>query len=53
MNKIKQWLHDKLEWGFPQSNHPIGGDGFQPTYECRFCSKELAQDSQGNYFHLS
>lgn len=51
MNKIKKFLHDKLDWGFPALK--VSGDPFQPTYACRFCSDRLAQDSQGNWFHLN
>lgn len=49
--KTKKWLHDKIGWGFPQSR--TGGDFYQPTYSCRFCDKELAQDSNLDWFHLS
>ena len=51
IQKIQKFLHDKLGWGFP--NKSISGDGYQPTYSCRFCDEEIAKDSQGNWFHLS
>lgn len=50
MNKIRKWLHNFLGWGYPVKR--IGGDSFQPTFSCRFCDKEICQDSQGNWFHL-
>jgi hypothetical protein len=56
-NRIQKWLHDKLKWGFRKRlegftfNQTVS-DSFQPLYECKFCDKELAQDSQGNWFHL-
>jgi len=58
MNTIRKWLHKRLGWGFPAKGWRgqlvlVGGDSFQPTYLCRFCDKELAQDSTGAYFHLS
>ena len=51
MDKIRKWLHDKLKWGYPA--YRIGGTKFQTLYACRFCNKDLTQDSQGNWFHLS
>lgn len=48
-----QWrfLHDILGWGYPAKR--CGGDAFMPTYYCKYCLGTVAQDSQGNYFHLS
>ena len=51
MKKIKQFFHNKLGWGYPVKL--VGGDGFQPTFSCEFCSGELAQDSTGAWFHLT
>lgn len=50
--RIKKFLHDKLGWGYVCLGK-CGGDNFQPTYKCRFCDKDLAQDSTGAWFHLS
>lgn len=49
--RIARWLHDWLGWGFPIWP-AAGGDAFQPTYVCRFCSHRVCLDSQGNWFHL-
>lgn len=49
ISKIKKFLHDRLKWGFPLKM--VGGDGFQQNYSCKFCDKEITQDSQGNWFH--
>lgn len=49
---IQKWLHDKLGRGYP-SKHRVGGNNYQPVFECRLCAGELAQDSQGNWFHLN
>lgn len=49
--RIRRWAHDKLGDGYPVQN--IGGDSFQPVWSCRYCNGTLAQDSQGNWFHLS
>lgn len=50
MDKIRKFLHDKLKWGYPA--YKTASDSFQPIYVCKFCGKDLAQDSQGNWFHL-
>ena len=42
--------HDIFGWGFPEKK--IGGDNFQPVYKCKFCDKEIAQDSNGDWFHF-
>jgi len=47
----KKWRHDQLGWGYPIAH--TGGDDFQPIYRCEFCHLNLAQDSNGDYFHLS
>ena len=48
---MKQWLHDKLGWGFPSELYEQ--DSFQPTYSCKYCNKKLALDSAMNWFHLT
>lgn len=54
MKIIKRFVHNLLGWGFPKENQGrIGGDDFQPTYQCQFCDYILAQDSTGSWFHLS
>lgn len=50
--KIQKLLHDWLGWGFP-TGYQSGGDDFQPTQFCKFCDYRLAQDSNGDWFHLS
>ena len=50
--KIQKLLHDWLGWGFP-TGYQLGGYGFQPTQFCKFCDYHLAQDSNGDWFHLS
>ena len=53
--KIQKWFHDTppFYWAFPISERQIGGDGFQPTYLCKYCDFEITQDSTGAWFHLS
>lgn len=55
MKKIKKFVHDFLGWGFPVKALPKndGHDGFQMNYSCQFCSDEITQDSQLNWFHLT
>lgn len=47
---IRKLLHDWLGWGYPCCF--IRGNGFQAIYSCRYCVREVTQDSQGNWFHL-
>ena len=49
--RIKKFLHDKLDWGFP--NESRGFDGCSFTSTCRLCGGRLLQDSQGNWFHAT
>jgi hypothetical protein len=51
MNKIKKFFHNLLGWGYPLA--VLERDSFQPSYACRFCDGKLAQDSNGDYFHLT
>ena len=51
MNKIQKWFHDVLGWGYPTTIKEA--DSFQSTYHCKYCDGKLAQDSQGNWFHLT
>jgi len=65
MNKIQKELYNArfpnifirfchwIGWGFPISETEIRGDAFQPVYHCMFCDRDLAQDSNGDYFHLT
>ena len=51
IKKIADFTHDNLGWGYPKEL--ISPDSFQSVYSCRRCDGELAQDSQGNWFHLT
>ncbi len=48
MNKIKQWFHDVLDWGFPNGKYNKWSNS-----GCQFCEKCIEQDSTGSWFHLS
>ena len=48
-NKYLGWLfHDILKWHAP--DHKRYFDGCSHHSVCRFCGKEIMQDSQGNWF---
>lgn len=51
----KKWRHDQMGWGYPDRSpmSPVEGDGFQPTYRCKFCAHKICQDSTGAWFHLT
>lgn len=47
--KALTWFyHDIMGWHKPDTK--IGYDGTSFTAKCRFCGKEILQDSQGNWF---
>lgn len=45
---FKLFYHDILEWHLP--NGEQGFDGCSVHSVCKFCGKEIMQDSQGNWF---
>lgn len=42
--------HDILGWHEPDKNAKIWSDGCSSHCRCKHCSKEIMQDSQGNWF---
>jgi len=44
----KWFYHDILEWHQP--NNKEGFDGCSYHSICKYCGKEIMQDSQGNWF---
>lgn len=47
--KALNWLcHDIMGWHKPDHTHSF--DGLSEHSHCRFCKKEIMQDSQGNWF---
>lgn len=47
--KLGTWFfHDILGWHKP--NGELTFDGLSEHSHCRFCNKEIMQDSQGNWF---
>lgn len=43
------FYHDFLHWHRPDDS-PIRSDGCSNHCVCRYCGKEIMQDSQGNWF---
>ena len=44
----KWFYHDILRWHMPTDSQ--GFDGCSFTSTCKYCGKEIMQDSQGNWF---
>ena len=44
----KRVYHDVMEWHMPTESQ--GFDGCSFTSTCKYCGKEIMQDSQGNWF---
>ena len=48
---IFNWFyHNILEWHLPDDDKPQEFDGYSFHAHCKFCNKEIMQDSQGNWF---
>lgn len=45
---LKFFYHDVMEWHMPIEE--VGYDGCSFISKCKFCGKEIMQDSQGNWF---
>ena len=48
--KIRKFKCDILDWHIPQN--PIEFDGASYCSKCKYCNREILQDSQGNWFRL-
>lgn len=46
---LKFWYHDFLGWHVPNDS-PQWSDGLSQHAVCKHCSKDIMQDSQGNWF---
>ena len=46
---FKFFYHDLLEWHRPDDS-PQWSDGLSIHCRCKYCGKEIMQDSQGNWF---
>ena len=45
---FKFFYHDVLKWHRPI--HTVWSDGCSFCSKCKYCGKEIMQDSQGNWF---
>jgi hypothetical protein len=45
---MRKWAHDHLGWHAPDGTRGFDGCSIHST--CRFCGKDVMQDSQGNWF---
>lgn len=44
-----RWYHNVLKWHQPDDT-PKWSDGCSAHARCKWCGKEIMQDSQGNWF---
>ena len=50
---FKFFFHDVLLWHKPAKNSKQSFDGCSIHSICKYCGKEIMQDSQGNWFEVS
>ena len=44
------FFHDVMGWHIPDDKEPQESDGCNVHAHCKFCGKEIMQDSQGNWY---
>jgi hypothetical protein len=49
LKALRKWAHDRLGWHAPTTG-VVRFDGCSLHSTCRFCQKDIMQDSQGNWF---
>lgn len=49
---FKRFYHDVLKWHLPDENGSVEYDGVNIHCYCKFCHKEIIQDSQGNWYEI-
>lgn len=48
---IGKWLyHDIFGWHIPKEDEDNSFDGCSEHNHCKYCGKDIMQDSQGNWF---
>lgn len=45
---FKRFYHDIMGWHMPDNSEKFDGCSFHS--HCKYCGKEITQDSQGNWF---
>lgn len=48
--RIRNFKCNVLDWHIPKN--PIEFDGVSWCSQCKYCNREILQDSQGNWFRL-
>lgn len=46
----KWFYHNVLGWHMPKENEKNSFDGCSEHNHCKYCDKDIMQDSQGNWF---
>lgn len=49
---FKRFYHDVFEWHLPDENGSAEYNGANIHCYCKFCHKEITQDSQGNWYEI-
>jgi hypothetical protein len=49
---FKKFYHDILKWHKPHNEYDSEFDGCSFHNTCKYCGKEIIQDSQGNWFEI-
>jgi hypothetical protein len=49
MSKVGKWFDKVLKWHSPDKK-PRSFDGMSVHSVCKYCNKEIMQDSQGGWF---
>lgn len=49
---LKFFYHDMLKWHKPAKGERQDFDGCNVHSVCKYCGKEIIQDSQGNWFEV-
>ena len=49
---FKSFYHDILGWHKPKNDDDSSFDGCSFHNKCKYCGKEILQDSQGNWFTI-
>ena len=47
---FKFFFHNVMGWHKPKEDEEEGFDGCSFTSHCKYCGKEIMQDSQGNWY---
>lgn len=51
MSLLRKFLHNVLGWASPNWEAPVFWDGANPQRVCKYCQKNILEDSNGDWFH--